>query len=411
MSSSDASCVVRLYNNVTEKLFTDYMGEFRQTNQNVLFSRRIDNLTAEYFGAEGILYGFVYDHIAEELRIIADRNNSVPSSSPVQVPKKTPVKLWQFEVDHSLIDCGMCYILQCSDYSFFIIDSPHTYSVRDDIRIYDFLKSQVPVGEKVVVSGWFFSHGHADHICKFVDVLKYNTEIIIEGVYFNFAPDDHPDSFGWDYADRRNVINFYEELKKHADIPVYRLHTGERFFVKNLQFDVLCTHEDVYPHSLENYNDSSTVLMMTVGDDKVCFPGDAGAEESAVLERRYPDFLLCNIMQVSHHGHFGCSKVFYELASAETVLFPVTKIKYDEEYPRLEANRVADELAKHNFIASDGTVEFTFPLSGSEIKIYPDETFENFDGIFNLWTYEYTTEYQEELYKQYLSHTGYITDY
>ena len=83
------------------------------------------------------------------------------------------------------------------------------------------------------------------------------------------------------------------------------------------------------------------------------------------------------------------------------VLFPTTKIKYDEELPHYEANRIAAELAKYVFIASDGTAEFTFPLESSTIKLYPDETFENFDGIKALWNYEYTDKFKAALKKRY----------
>ena len=38
---------------------------------------------------------------------------------------------------------------------------------------------------------------------------------------------------------------------------------------------------------------------------------------------------------------------------------------------------------------------FTFPLKNSKILIYPDETNESFDGVFNLWGYDYTEEFKE----------------
>ena len=44
------------------------------------------------------------------------------------------------------------------------------YSVNDDKRIIEFLKKQTG-GRKPVVSGWFFSHAHDDHICKLTDTV------------------------------------------------------------------------------------------------------------------------------------------------------------------------------------------------------------------------------------------------
>lgn len=410
-SASDLSCIELLYRNVSENIFILACRQMHEFGAEKISENKIDNYRSEIFRVSDLYYFLSFDDVASELRIVVDFDCNYPENQIRSEVKTCPVRLWQLEIDHSLIDCGMCYIFQCSDFSFFVIDSAHDYSVNDDIRIYEFMRERTPSDIKVRVAGWFISHGHIDHFGKFLDILRYNKEIIIEGIYFNFAPNDHFSSESWMYSDINHVNIFYEELSKHSEIPVYRLHTGQHFFVRDLSVDILCTHEDVYPVSLDNYNDSSTVLMITVGNDKICFPGDAGGEESKILERRYPKFLQCDIMQVSHHGHFGTTPGFYRLANAKTVLFPVTRIKYDEEYPRYEANRVADEISEHNFIASDGTVEFTFPLKHSVIKLYPDEIIENFEGIYNLWSYEYSEEYKQKLVTEYKKQKGCIISY
>ena len=331
------------------------------------------------------------------LRVTIDKNTDLPSFERKNQPNLCPIRLWQFEVDHSLIDCGMCYLIQLSDYSFFVIDSAHVYSVNDDIRLYEFMRVRTPEDRRVRVAGWFFSHGHSDHIVKFLDILSFNKDIKIDGLYYNFAPVDHFSSVNWDESEIRHAEEFLQKTSERRDIPKYTLHSGQRFFVGDIEILVLCTHEDVFPNSLDNYNDSSSVILVRVGDDTVLFTGDAGGEESRILEIRFSELLKCDILQIAHHGHFGLSPEFYRRAKADVVLFPTTKIKYDEEFPVYEANRVAVSLAKHCFIASDGTVEFTFPLKNSAIKIYPDETIENFDGIKNLWSYEYPDSFKENL--------------
>jgi beta-lactamase superfamily II metal-dependent hydrolase len=153
---------------------------------------------------------------------------------------------------------------------------------------------------------------------------------------------------------------------------------------------------------MQDFNNTSTVLMMTAEGSKVLFPGDASAESDKVILRRYADYLKCDVVQVSHHGHSGTSPEFYRLADAECALFAVTQIKFDEEYPRQEANRTAIEIAKEYYIASNGTVEIPLPYVFGQTKVYPDETFEDFNGIFNLWTYEYTDEMKQKLYNEFL---------
>ncbi len=348
--------------------------------------------TLEKDGAYEIL---TFDKKAGEIRRVSD-GFSEKLNTQYSKAGKCPVRMWQFEVDHTLIDCGMCYVFQLTDYSFFIIDSAHAYSLKDDVRLYELLRKETPEGLPVVISGWYLSHGHADHICKCLDFILYNKDVAVKGLYYNFVPDDHPSAESWLFADRKHTELFNREVEKRTDIPKYKLHSGQYFYIDCLRVDVLCSHEDVFPQSLEDYNNSSLMSMMTVDGDKISFPGDASGKESIIAERRFPNFLKCDIMQVSHHGHFGTSVDFYKMSGAHVALFPVTEIKFHEEYPRIEANRVACDIAKHTYIAGHGTVMFTFPLEGSRILIYPDETNESFEGIFNLWCYDYTDEFKEK---------------
>lgn len=342
-----------------------------------------------------------YVEAEKVLRVVADPFTKLYPAEPQNGGGKYPVTLWQFEVDHSLIDCGMCYIIRSSDGRFFIIDSAHPYSVNDDIRLCDFLY-QLTGGEKPVISGWFFSHGHDDHVGKAMDVIEYHKDKLeIQAIYYNFPPSNHRDSHAWGPANIAFTRKFEKLMDATPEIPKIRLHTGQRFYAGNLEFTVLCTHEDVFPNSVEDYNNSSTALMMSAEGSRILFPGDCSAESDKVLVRRYGDYLKCDIVQMSHHGHSGTSPDFYRFADAECILFPITQIKFDEELPRQESNRVAIDIAKEYHIASNGTVEIQLPYVYGNTEVYPDETFEDFNGIFNLWCYEYTDEYKEQLRKEF----------
>ena len=341
-----------------------------------------------------------------KMRIVADPNGNIFAKSPESCPVTHPTTLWQFEIDHSLIDCGMCLIIRCCDGSFFIIDSAHMYSVNDDIRIIEFLKKQTG-GRKPVVSGWFFSHAHEDHVCKFLDIVEYHrNEIEIEKVYYNFPAADNKDNIYWGECGLAVLRRFETVMAANPDIKCINLHSGQRFYVRNLEFTVLCTHEDVYPKPFEDFNNTSTALMLSVDGSKVLLPGDCSVESDRVMVPRWGDYLKCDVVQVSHHGHTGTSPEFYRLADAECALFAVTEIKYDEEYPRQESNRVAVGIAKEYYIASNGAVEIPLPYKYGNTKVYPDETFEDFNGIFQLWTYEYTDEYKQKLYREFLERSG-----
>ena len=384
-----------LFTGKTENDYNELLSALRDDGYCEKQSSDIDFFRSTTLKKGGASVTVTFDKKAGEIRKVTD-SFSGDLNTRYSKAGKCPVRMWQFEVDHTLIDCGMCYVFQLTDYSFFVIDSAHFYSLNDDKRLYELLRKETPEGMPVVISGWYLSHGHADHICKCLDFIQNFNDVKVKGLYYNFVPHTHPSAEGWLIADIRHTELFNREIEKRTDIPKYKLHSGQYFYLDCLRVDVLCSHEDVFPQSLEDYNNSSIAAMMTVDGDKISFPGDASGKESVILERRFPDFLKCDIMQVSHHGHFGTSSEFYRMSSADVALFPVTEIKFNEEYPRIEANRVACEIARHTYIAGHGTVMFTFPLKDSTVLIYPDETNESFPGIFNLWCYDYTDEFKEK---------------
>ena len=337
-------------------------------------------------------------HFAEEkeLRFVFDEKQDLSflSSEPKE-RRLCPFRFWQFETDHTLIDCGMCYIFQLSDGSYFLIDSSDQYSVRDPQRLCDFLRERAP-GGKAFVRGWFFSHAHSDHICTALEIFRYFPELQIGTLYYNF-PEKGVLPEGVTAVSDSHIAQRFLQTVEEKRLTVCRIHSFDELRFGDLTLRVLCTYEDLLPGEIGNFNDTSCVLTAQIGADKICLPGDAGALESRLLEARFGKELSCDVVQAAHHGHAGTSPEFYRLCGAHVVLFPTTQIKFDEELPRFPANDAAVSVAKHCFISSNGTVEFTFPLKENRIRLLPDETFESFEGVYNLWTYEYTRQRKEEL--------------
>ena len=397
---------MRLIKGAAESDFSKICGECEKLGYTI-FQRNDfeENRHASYHG--DMLIHIYFCPSEKSLRVICDPFSARFECEEPKYERRCGSALWQFENDHSYIDCGMCYILRCADNSFFIIDSGHFLQPNDHKRIYRFLRERTSDGERTVIAGWFFSHAHDDHVSQFVDFIReYGSAVEIERLYYNDAPIDHRDSMSWGESNKKYIRRF-EDCARSCNIPAVKLHTGQRFFVRNLRFDVLCTQEDVWPQSLENFNNTSCVLALEADGTRIIFPGDAADVESDIMTARYTEKTLgCDIMQQSHHGHSGASPEFYRRAEAKTVMFPITKIKFDEEYPKQEANRVACSIAEEYFIASDGTVEFSLPYSVGSAKVYPDETFENFAAIKMLWGYDYPEEYKKQLFEDFLRRGG-----
>lgn len=363
---------------------TDYAG-------NVHFTLKKDGMLVQ-----------LYRSTDSRMRVVADNYTADYDKEQIVTERKCNTEIYQFETDHSLIDCGMCYIIRCADNSFFIIDSAHNLSVHDNERIHDFLRSMTPENEKIRIAGWFVSHGHDDHYSKFMDYLIYNCEdTVIEKIYINLVSAQHPDCGRWDKYNTALMEEFRAFINNKCDIPIVKLHTGQRFCVRNLQFDVICTHEDVYPCTNADFNDSSVVLMLEAEGSRILIPGDASVQESIVMEERYGDWLKSDIVQLSHHGHIGTSDKFYRYVNADVVLCPNTQIKIDEEFPRLVADRVAKAISKEFYVSANGTVKLTLPYKLGTAEVFPDETTEDFVSIKFLWGYDYSPEFKANHIAQY----------
>ncbi|MBQ3150745.1 MAG: hypothetical protein IJB86_05815 [Clostridia bacterium] len=408
---SDYDCgngvLMRLFDNVDTDSFQLACNQAESNGFALYDSRDIEENFHRSYRKDSLLIYIYYCTAEKKLRVISDSFSDTYAVEKQSFEVRTKSRLWQFENDHTFIDCGMCFILQCADNSFFILDSGHYLQFNDHKRIYRFLKERTPANEKTVIAGWFFSHAHDDHICQFISFLnEKRDDVIIEKLYFNTVPTDHRDSHNWNEWNKKYMRDF-ENAALSSGLPIVKVHTGQKIFIRNIEVDVLCTHEDTFPQSLKDYNNSSAVYMLTVDGCRIFLPGDASDVESDIMTERYTEKTLsCDILQQAHHGHHGTSVEFYKMCNADVVLFPTTQIKYDEEYEKIEANRVSVDIAKECYIASNGTVELSLPYTPGTAKLLPDETFENFDRIKELWGYDYTEERKQDLFISFLKRSG-----
>ena len=399
------NCEMYLYRNVTVEDYKAYIGKLANSgyvalNENVFAGNYYTALKGE---KEINAYFTPCD---STLRVTVADDARFPDFEKKEITKTTDPCFYMFENDHTYIDCGMCLITQCSDGSFFVVDSGHYLQFNDNDRIYNFMRERTPEGQKVVVSGWLVTHAHSDHISKLFDFIRYNRhDVEIEAIYSNLISNDYA-SDEWGVEEKGLAEKFFSLLERTTDIRKVKLHSGQRFYVRDLCFDVLCTHEDVYPQLVKEYNDSSLVVMMTVNDCKVFIPGDASGLESKILVERFGENLECDVVQVSHHGHRGLLSDCYELLKGKLALFPITQIKFDEAMPKVPANKVAIDLADEYYVSSNGTIVVPLPYKKGTVTTLPDETFEDFGKIKRMWGYDYTDEYKKEMYELYLKNGG-----
>lgn len=297
---------------------------------------------------------FIYYLEKEKLlRIIYEPNAILPDKALLE---NGSCELYQLSLDQKEIDCGMSYVFKLCDGSFFIIDGGYFTKGECD-RLYKFLCDHS--NDKIIISGWFFSHAHEDHFGCFMDFAEqYSSCVKVEKLYYNFPNMYIPASKNWKAGNIASTERFYEVVNEYLpDVPHIKLHSRQKFNVRNAEIEVLATHEDLYPNKFKNFNDTSTVIRINVNGKSILFLGDTGDEMSKNLIHTYGEYLKSDIVQVAHHGFNGAKKKVYELIDAVTVLWPTADYCFDDNLNR-RANKYLfkkSKTAREHIISGYGT--------------------------------------------------------
>ena len=233
-------------------------------------------------------------------------------------------------------DEGMGFIIRLKDGSFCIIDGGmgDPDSVDSD-KLMDILNAQKPAdAEKPVIAAWIFTHLHGDHVGVFnCFSLDHHDDVVLERLLFNFPKEEEiavsdslymlDDSiYRWNQF-KQNLADFY------ADVPVVKLHSGNRFTVRNAQFEVLFALDDLYPQSIlteggNGLNESSLLFKMTVDGQTTLWTGDFGfLAADLVLQEYTAETLKSDILQMAHHGWNGTVPL-YSAVDPTYALLPIS---------------------------------------------------------------------------------------
>ena len=303
-------------------------------NRYMLLENNITNAYVSYVHDKGMIRLFVENKAKDTLYPSAEQAayNTVSGYQP---------KLWQIEIDWENAESwntslpeewrgangGMCYIMQVADGSFVIIDSGVNTEKQANI-IYEHLKANT-TDEKPVISAWIFSHKHGDHVGGFQQFTKlYKDQVTVKAFYFNIPAE----GFGQagDSTGDKSIISL---MKQYSGATIYRkLHTGMSFYVADARFDVMYTHEDLYPVLSDDFNETSMVIRATFGNQRIMFLGDVQDDGGQVMIDTMPKSeMKSDIVQYAHHGWDGPTAELYDLIEAPTVLWPVSIYSWQYE--------------------------------------------------------------------------------
>ena len=225
---------------------------------------------------------------------------------------------------------GNCYILTLDDGSLMVYDGGGSYSDNDTERLWSLIQELGTrnAQNKIEIAAWFITHEHSDHYFAMYEVLtQHGGEIALGTVYAQktsalaaLRTDGRSE-----FVDAAKMSEVYDAV---GGFDLVRVHTGQKFWVRNAQIEVLYTPEDLYPDHIgefTDFNDSSVVTRITVDGTSFMMLGDAYKNASDILCDLYGEALKSDVCQIAHHGWGGCSIELYDFVDPEFYMMPFSE--------------------------------------------------------------------------------------
>ncbi|MBQ9802775.1 MAG: hypothetical protein IJW51_06880 [Clostridia bacterium] len=332
--------------------------------------------------------------------------------------KKTETKITNLCLDGKNENGGNAYIITLEDGTFAVLDGgtgekalTNTFwNVLADLY-YQVWKVQPSSTNKVKISMWYLSHSHGDHHTVFYNFCHdHGSKVEIDRLIANFPSDDEC----YNCHDPNLAVrdSKFAEIRSWVggEMQYIKVHTGQKFYLCNSEFEVLYTHEDMYPWAIQYFNDTGVVIKQTIHDTgsvgsritafaandtptTMLWTGDVQTRVSQWMRAMYGSYLKSDMVQVSHHGSLGCEYAFYALTEAEILWWPtylenykeiIKPIANTESYRNDNAKLVKMASVEEIILGSAGNATVTIKTSG------PDMTFGE-GGIYNAGHKSYVT--------------------
>ena len=370
-----------LYKNVKADDFRNYVKTLAANGFKEYQQYQIsDNLFATYTAEGGVVY-LEYLAYNQTLSIITDSlatNSLVTPETYDPAAKVTENTLGIFSLDYSHRDVtdgnGMGYVITLEDGRYVIIDGGYTYDAEN---LYQYLKDNNKRTDGIKIAAWFISHSHGDHygcIEKFAPV--HGRDVTLEYVIAN------PDSVSRNKS-ATGYNGYLANSVRSSIVPCFggspkfvKTHTGQVYTFGNVVFEVMYTHENLYPTLIPNQNEACTVLRMRANGKSVLFTADTEYESVTTMMNMYGSALKSDILQINHHGYSGGSKEFFDLVNPSVAMWTTSQAAFDirikSSYPRGYNKYAVDKVGLANTFVADGDCKL-LPMnytSLSEVTYY-----------------------------------------
>ena len=299
------------------------------------------------------------------LRIISSKTTDSASYVHHLLPEKLHTKQAYTKRTDSMLtmfqlDSAGGYLFTLEDGSFVVIDGGNGHSAEVTnfynvlVSLHTNIYGSAPSSSNPIrIAAWYLTHGHGDHTSLLINFYaKYmgfsSSKVVIDAIVGNFPSNEEAYNAHSVNQAPLNMMGTSSWYKGTSDgyntpVPFYNVHTGQTFFIGNIEFEVMFTTEDMHPWSMKAFNNACTVMRLTVHSHNVangntvsagatassktsCLAiGDIYTRSARVLRATYGDYLESDMMTVGHHGTgAGGEGEFYKMVNPQIILWPNT---------------------------------------------------------------------------------------
>ena len=332
---------------------------------NAVYTKGEQVLTVTYIQKQETLYlSATYNlPLSEHLNYNA---SYIAENTPGAVTKLHMLKLKNF---------GNSFIIELKNGHFIVSDGGMNGEMESFIQ---YIKSLVPAGEKPVIEAWFISHAHVDHaglLRVMAQSEKWRDEVYVEGIYYN-EPNELVQALDpGTVADVALIRRAAECLKTESGThpQLYRTQTGQVYYFNDISVGVVAAQEQIpFENYSGDFNDSSTWLMLNVGNQKCLLGGDGDLGGMKFIMNSYDaDYLDLDVFTLLHHGYNTWDNFTNFIKRIDTVL--VTDAVGKDSIYSTNGNANLRNKSKEWIAWGDGTKILSFPYTVGSYRSLPSE--------------------------------------
>lgn len=311
----------------SQSMFDSYIEQLKKTDYQQVQQNEIKNMRfVTYQNSDGqIMVSF--DAYSKNMKIICERfsiTSAIPNVKPeTGYTKLTENKLSVLSLNYAA-SCtvtnagGLSLVFTLEDGRYVIVDGGYK---ADSSGLYNYLVDNNVRTDGVTIAAWILTHDHYDHIGAFRQfVEQYGKKVTCEYLISNTVPASYETSKEGATANISDMSRYASKFINKAKI--IKPHAGQKIYFCNVEFEMLYTHEELYPRRAAWINETSLAFHVKVGDNKILVTGDAELQAIDKMILMYGEALKSDVLQLPHHGYTNIQQAFFDYVSPKCLIWP-----------------------------------------------------------------------------------------